>query len=523
MSQLVRYALGAPLAALLCASITAAQAPNDICANAISVAPGLNGPYTNVGANTELAWPCGAGGVDLWFTHTATCNGPISFDTCDTRTNFDTVIEVLSNDCNNPLSLACNDDACGQRSIASVQATLGTTYLVRVGGYAANRFGTFYLNVRCTSLPSNDECSGATPIVDGRNGVFSNANATDSGPFPCQATGGSDVWFRYTATCAGAVAFDTCSANTTFDTVLEVFDGVCGTLNPLGCDDDTCDATSSVVVIQAVTGGVYYVRVGGWAQRQGLFDLNVTCTTIPSNDECTGAIPLNVGANGPFTNRFSSTSQPGWSCAQGGSDVWFSWFANCATSVTIDTCPGITDYDTALEVLTGGCGNLSSVACNDDTCGRASSVTFQTTVNTFYFVRVGGYQALQGNFNLNLSVAGTGSLSAQATGCGTATMVASGQPNLGGSVSFRIDNEVGIPFLWIGLPLGAPLCPPAACTIGATFESIVLGDTLQATIPCDPTLRGGTVLIQGGDFGGAGGCPQPLQLSLTDTIQATIG
>ncbi|MBK9387167.1 MAG: hypothetical protein IPN34_20320 [Planctomycetes bacterium] len=523
MSLTTRAWLGAPLFLLLAASPLAAQAANDICANAIAIPSGVSGPYTNAGANTELVWPCGAGGVDLWFTHTATCNGPISFDTCDLRTNFDTTIEVLTNDCNNPVSLACNDDACGQRSTAIIQATLGTTYLVRVGGYAANRFGTFYINIRCTTLPANDECAGAVTINNGANGPFSSVNATDSGPFPCQATGGSDIWFRYTSTCNGPLAFDTCSANTTFDTVMEVYDGACGTLNPLGCNDDACLATASVVVVPAVTGGVYYVRVGGWSQRQGLFGLNVTCSPVPGNDECTGAIPLNIGANGPFTNLYSSDSQPGWNCAQGGSDVWFTWFANCATSVTVDTCPGITDYDTALEVLDGGCGSLFSVACNDDSCARASSVTFQTTTNTLYYIRVGGYQGLQGNFNVNLSVSGAGSLSTQATGCGTATMVATGQPNLGGSVSFRIDNEVGLPFLWIGLPLGVPLCPPAACTIGATFESIVLGDTLQASIPCDPTLRGGTVLIQGGDFGGSGGCPQPLQLSLTDTIQATIG
>lgn len=523
MSLLMRAALCTPLALSLSAAISFAQAPNDICANAISLSAGLSGPYSNVGSNTELAWPCGTGGADLWFTHTATCNGPISFDTCNVGTNFDTTIEVLTNDCNNPISLGCNDDSCGQRSTAVINATLGTTYLVRVGGYAGARFGNFYVNIRCTSLPANDECTGAIAVFNGSNGIFSNANSTDSMPFPCEASAGSDVWFRYQATCTGPVAFDTCSPNTTFDTVIEVFDGACGVLNPLGCDDDTCNDTSGVVVVQATTGGIYFVHVGGWAQRQGTFDLNINCVTLPSNDECAGSIPLSTGLNGPFNNRYSTSSQPAWSCGNGGSDVWFSYFATCSTTVTIDLCTAFTDFDTALEVMTGPCGNQFSLVCNDDTCGRASSVQFASTINTIYYLRVGGYNAKQGNFEIQVSLAGTGSFSTQATGCGQATISASGTPNLGSDVQFQIDNEVGTPFLWIGLPLGAPLCPPATCTIGATFESVIPGDSLRAIIPCDPTLRGGNVLIQGADFGGIGGCPAPLQISLTNTIQVTIG
>ena len=68
--------------------------------------------------------------------------------------------------------------------------------------------------------------------------------------------------------------FRTCSGTRSFDTVLEVFSGACGNPTSLGCNDDSCGLGSEVVA--TLTGGsTYYVRVGGFGNAVGSFDLEV--------------------------------------------------------------------------------------------------------------------------------------------------------------------------------------------------------------------------------------------------------
>ena len=51
---------------------------------------------------------------------------------------------------------------------------------------------------------------------------------------------------------------------------------------------------------------------------------------------------------------------------------------------------------------------------------------------------------------------------------------------------------------------------------------LLLGPTVSFTIPADPGLIGVSLHIQGLDFLGTGGCPDPM-LALTDTISVLIG
>jgi hypothetical protein len=247
----------------------------------------------------------------------------------------------------------------------------------------------------------------AQPVVDGVNGPYSNAGATGSAPaWPCGGAGpGRDIWFRYVATCSGLTMFDTCSAVRTFDTVLELFGGNCGSLGSLGCSDDVCGNGSSVAA-SLVAGNVYYVRVGGYNGAQGTFDLTVT--SCNASDECAGAVPLQLGHNGPFANHPATTSPQVWSCASAGRDLWFSYQAPPAAVVTFTTCNLVTSFDTVIDVWSGSCGALTWLACNDDdpSCVSAS-VRSRATVTTgaggTLYVRVGGYNGAAGTFVLDVS------------------------------------------------------------------------------------------------------------------------
>ena len=72
----------------------------------------------------------------------------------------------------------------------------------------------------------------------------------------------------------------------------------------------------------------------------------------------------------------------------------------------IDTCPS--DFDTALEVFTGGCANLTSIACNDDSSacanGNRSSCSFPCAAGTTYFIWSGGNDGTSGNLQVRARV-----------------------------------------------------------------------------------------------------------------------
>lgn len=283
---------------------------------------------------------------------------------------------------------------------------------------------------------ANDECSTAALVVAGTNGPFDNSTAAVSSPaWPCGLNVNRDIWFVINA-CGGSYTFTTCTAARSVDTVMELFSGSCAGLTSLACNDDTggtCGFGSTITATLAA--GTYYLRVGGYNGGSGSFEL-VVSAPCHGNDECTGALPLNNGVNGPFDNNTASTSAPAWPCGGGGADCWFYYDVTCTNlAYTFATCENVATYDTVLEVLSGACGNLVSLGCNDDACGptfRQSSMTVTPPVGRLY-IRVGGFFGSRGTFNLTVTPT---PLNEE---CATAIAVANGANgpfcNLGSSTS----------------------------------------------------------------------------------------
>ncbi len=490
----------------------------DECTGAIPLRLGGNGPFTNVPATTSApAWSCGAGGKDLWFTYQAPAATNVTFSTCNAGSNFDTTIEAFSGSCGSLVSLGCNDDACtGNRSSLTVPTTLATTLFVRVGGFLSGA-GTFVLDVGQT--PTNDECFTAVAVVNGVNGPFSNLNANTSLAWPC-AAGTNDVWFSYAASCSGTLLIDTCSAARTYDTAIEAFSGACGSLSSLGCNDDACGLGSSLAV-QVTQGQNYWIRMGGYFGSQGQAELTITC--IVTGDECATAQPLNNGVNGPYTTVGSTTSAPAWTCGFNTNwDVWFAYTAQATSPLTFWTCTGTRTFDTVMEVYSGPCGSLTSVACNDDFCSLGSRATINATFGTTYYVRVGGFNGQFGAFDVEVQPGtGLGSITRNVHGCGPTTINSTGQPRIGGTVTTTLGNVTGAPFFGLGfLPGATPFC--GSCTIGHEWAVALFGATHVLTVPLNAGFIGLPIAIQGADFFGVGGCPAPL-VTFTDTMVITIG
>ncbi len=256
---------------------------NDQCAGAIPLADGSNGPFSNVAATPSgISSGCPPPQNDVWFTYGAACSGATYVSTCGPGgANFPTSIEVLSGTCGSLSLVACglNPYFQAQSSVVRFTATAGTTYLIRVGAtFSGPAMGEFLLNVfpECAvaGVPSNDECAGAISLSEGLNCPGTTIGASTSAPpWACAPTTGNDVWYTFVATCTGSVTFRTCpdgpSLPTTFPARVEAFEGTCGNLTLIACDDSF--GICGGIGIPTIAGRTYFLRVGGLGGATGSF------------------------------------------------------------------------------------------------------------------------------------------------------------------------------------------------------------------------------------------------------------
>jgi hypothetical protein len=143
---------------------------------------------------------------------------------------------------------------------------------------------------------------------------------------------------------------------------------------------------------EAGTGGHHRVYV----QK---VEVNVT---IPANDTCSGATAL--AENVYYSQSTVNANDDGYSSCLGrtrAKGVWFTYTPAISGTATVDTCPS--GFDTMVEVFTGTCAALTSIACNDDSvvCGFYKSATnFTCTAGTTCYIWAGGYNGAVGNLQI---------------------------------------------------------------------------------------------------------------------------
>lgn len=141
-----------------------------------------------------------------------------------------------------------------------------------------------------------------------------------------------DIWFIYKANFSGNLLIDTRNQSTCKFTiiihaslpfrflnlvkspplytipklggvVIEVSEGSCRNLSVLGCNTDM-DGMQSLIPFAVAVNQSYYIRVGSYdSSTEGNFSLEAT-PVIPNND-CFGAIRVDDGTNGPYSNMVS--------------------------------------------------------------------------------------------------------------------------------------------------------------------------------------------------------------------------
>lgn len=282
---------------------------NDTCANAAVVGDGST-EGTTLGATGDGTAGCGnsTGSPDVWYQYTASCTAPLEVNTCGSA--FDTVVSILSA-CGG-IELACSDNACGQQSRAEIEATQGTTYLIRVSGnnYAQ---GDFTLNVLCKAPPVNDQCADAITITEGTTSG-SNLFATPDGDALCgsvSTAGSPDVWYLYTASRSGRLKVDISSAD---------FAALVSLHQPASCPgslDNQVACGSPILSHPVQQGGTYLIRVAGVNGASGHFDLNLSFDNVVIKHE---------GQNNPLAEGWTRDSNnPNYAEGPGddGNPHWF--------------------------------------------------------------------------------------------------------------------------------------------------------------------------------------------------------
>ena len=422
---------------------------NNACANATTIGNGTT-LWNNTSATTDgpTGGSCEANMThDVWFTYTATCLGSLRINTEGSFPNDDTILAVYSgNGCPVGPLVGCSDDE-GSALLSSlvIEASPGQVFKIRVGSYQnSGPVGGGQLNISCTPHNS-DICTDAQPIAIG--GSISDdvgGTASETNLPECATISGAGRWYSVVGD-GNTLTASTCSSSGAGGLWNPILSSYCANL-PNACDnlhcvaaanDNTCGPPANpfqeTVTFCTSLNQVYYILVGADPSNpptvgNGLFTLTVTTNNIactpdptqcgplpPPNDECSGAISVVAGVNPLFDNTLASTSAgiPGGACTTPGSsafqkDVWFKYTPTSSSPVEFTLCStAVAAVDTMMSVLSGACGNLTELACDDDFCGvgnfsRVIVNGLQTNVPVY--IRVGGFDGAIGTMQLTINV-----------------------------------------------------------------------------------------------------------------------
>ena len=258
-----------------------------------------------------------------------------------------------------------------------------------------------------------DDCTAPDVVVGTGTFSFDNTAATTGidgqTEILCDAFGttgiDNDVWFEWTATADGLAVMQTCG--TAFDTKIAAYPDFGGCPpggSAIACNDDTCGLQSQIN-FPVTTGTSYLIQAGNFpGSAAGPSALTISIAGAAGNDDCSSPDPLSGQGNFPYNNGGATTGAEGQNetlCDAFGTtgidnDIWYEWTADGDGIAVIDTC--LDAQDTKLAAYpSGGCpADGSAIACNDDTCGLQSEISFACTTGTTYLLQVGNFPGSSG-------------------------------------------------------------------------------------------------------------------------------
>lgn len=398
---------------------------------------------------------CGNAGRDGWYKFTLASAQTV---TITATTNRNLVLALYTGSCGSLTEVACENSG-GSGTTETLVASLGSgTYFLQVHRVNTNpndMTGNICVYTSA-SAPANDNCSGSMALTSGSSCTYTNVNSAGATNSGVSATCGSgpddDVWFSFVAVTSSHTVNVAGSAS--YDAVLQVFSGSCGSLTSIGCVDASLSGgTESVTVTGLTPGATYYIRVfdyGTGAPSTTTFDICVVTNTPPANDNCSGAFNLVSNSSCSYTSGTSlngTLSTPAATCGSNADDdVWYMFTAtNTQHQVNVT---GASNYNAVLEVYSGTCGSLTSMQCVNST-GQGNTETVNLsglTVGQTYYIRVfhnGAGSSSTPTFNICVVDGNPCTLGSGATTVGSLPYSITGQTTCGAVNDLTSSNVTG--------------------------------------------------------------------------------
>ncbi len=384
-----------------------------------------NGPYhSQCGSDPQLH-------KDVWFKVEAPIDGFMYASTCNqmngTPPNWDTTIAAYGpytdfpNDFNGQYLpedyILCNDNHCpggGDASYSSsltFEATGGNTYLIRIGGYNGDEYGSG--NCFFDFIPY--ECEPTNQVYMGDNNVTNIGAPLSSLSFEglCELSDPNVIFsncafYRFEAEVSSEAMFATCN-QAAWDTSIALLAGsTCNPADVLACNGDApgCSNYSSRFYYDIVAGNVYTVVVGGWGSGNvGHCTLTIETDPCDDPDRNTCANPHDIHGEGTYAittlpcnnavgyNGFCDMGPFGCDCIN--HPYWFSFVPPTTDLWTFSTCNSSTILDTRIG-FQANCDSGTVFACLDDTekCPNyTTELSWILEAGIEYVIVVGGYGA----------------------------------------------------------------------------------------------------------------------------------
>ncbi len=406
-----------------CATTDACRVTNETCATARIISVPGRASGTTMNATDDFTPACaGMGGPDVVYVVRNPTRQTITIDT--EGSSYDTALLVFRGDCTTA-PIACDDDGgSGVNSRVVIPDAEPGTYFIVVDGWNTAR-GAFQLNV---SVGTREVCDNRAD--DDGDGLTDCADRADcaSSPFcmMCTPTGrevtaaacsnGLDDDCDGQADCADAecAGLGMCACVPSPEVCNDGRDNDCNGLSD--CADPSC--RMSPFCPSCFPTGTEADAMSCADGRDNDCDGQVdcadmfcaplpACSVAPPNDTCAAPIVVTVpsstrGDLNGARNDFTPTTMGFPGCAGGaGGDVVYALRVLRDTTLTLDTLGS--NFDTVLYVRRSPCESGPQIACNDDTSGTTSRVTFTATAGVYY-VFVDGFGAeARGNFVLNVT------------------------------------------------------------------------------------------------------------------------
>ena len=255
-----------------------------------------------------------------------------------------------------------------------------------------------------SAQPVNDDCANAIELLDDNEVQGSTMDATGAVTSACSVNDIYDVWYFYTPGSDKFVNFSLCGSS--FDTSIAIFDGCGGPL--VACNDDSGDCgINSILQCVALTGGqTYLIRVAGFSEQRGDYNLKLSECDVPVNDDCSNAIALDKDVQVQGTTLASTGSIVSGCSLNDFNDVWYSYTPAIDEDVSVSLCGS--SFDTTLSIF-DSCGGIA-LACSEDSpsvCpypGHSSHIeSFGMTGGNTYLLRVAGYGGARGDLQIAIA------------------------------------------------------------------------------------------------------------------------